>query len=510
VDLSYLLEKAARARCDQPAVAVGLETVRTYGELGQRVATMAARFRDRLNLRPQDRIAIAMRNCPEFLEVLLASWHSGMCAAPINAKLHPREIGFILQDSGARCCFATPELAETISPLRNDVESLDRIISTESPEYQRLASGDPAPRVGCEPTDAAWLFYTSGTTGQPKGAVLSHRNLMAMTTSYFADVDQIAPDDCIIHAAPMSHGSGLYSLPHLAMGAKHVIPVSGQFDAGEIFDLIAAHSGAAMFAAPTMVKRLVDEGNVGSSDAVNLKAIIYGGGNMYVADLKKAIDRFGYKLVQIYGQGESPMTITALSRAEHANTSHPFHEQRLASVGTPHSVVEVRVADQHDRPVPPGEIGEVLVRGDTVMSGYWNNPEASAQTLRGGWLHTGDLGSFDKDGFLTLKDRSKDLIISGGSNIYPREVEEVLLLHENVREAAVVGTPDEEWGEKVVAFVVSINNERPESELDRLCLDHIARFKRPKEYHFVDELPKNNYGKIVKTELRDRLGRNAP
>jgi long-chain acyl-CoA synthetase len=227
---------------------------------------------------------------------------------------------------------------------------------------------------------------------------------------------------------------------------------------------------------------------------------------MYLADIQDAIAVMGQRFVQIYGQGESPMTITALSRHHHADASHPRHAQRLASVGVAQSCVEVRVADAENRALAPGTPGEVLVRGDVVMKGYWRNPEATAAALRGGWLHTGDVGALDEDGFLTLMDRSKDLIISGGSNIYPREVEEVLLRHAGVQEVSVVGRPHPEWGEEVVAFVVRrADAAATEAELDRLCLDNIARFKRPKSYRFVAELPKNNYGKVLKTELRARL-----
>jgi len=224
---------------------------------------------------------------------------------------------------------------------------------------------------------------------------------------------------------------------------------------------------------------------------------------MYVADCKAALAAFGDRLVQIYGQGESPMTITVLPRAVHADRAHPRYEQRLASVGVAQSGVAVRTADAEDRDVAPGEVGEILVRGDVVMKGYWNDAAATAKALAGGWLHTGDMGAFDADGFLTLKDRSKDLIISGGSNIYPREVEEVLLTHPAVSEAAVIGRPHPDWGEEVVAFVVPARPGGLEAAaLDAHCLAHIARFKRPKAWRIVEALPKNNYGKVLKTELR--------
>jgi long-chain acyl-CoA synthetase len=213
--------------------------------------------------------------------------------------------------------------------------------------------------------------------------------------------------------------------------------------------------------------------------------------------------------VQIYGQGESPMVITALGRAQIGDTAHPRHAQRLASVGIAQTPVELRVSDEDGVPLPLGEVGEVLVRGDTVMAGYWRDPAATAAALRDGWLFTGDMGALDADGFLTLKDRSKDVLISGGSNIYPREVEEVLLLSPDVAEASVVGAPDPEWGEVVVAFVVARPGRSIDTAaLDDLCLQHIARFKRPKRYEIVAGLPKNNYGKVLKTELRARLKEN--
>jgi long-chain acyl-CoA synthetase len=221
---------------------------------------------------------------------------------------------------------------------------------------------------------------------------------------------------------------------------------------------------------------------------------------MYLADALAALERFGPRFAQIYGQGESPMTITLLSKQEIADREHPRWTERLASAGRPFAGVEVMVAGADNRPLPAGETGEILCRGDVVMPGYWTNPDATTATLRRGWLHTGDVGAFDADGYLTLKDRSKDVIISGGSNIYPREVEEILLEHERVQEVSVIGRPDPEWGEVVVAYVVG---DADRKELDAMCLNGIARFKRPKDYVFVPGLPKNNYGKILKTELRE-------
>lgn len=523
MNVAHLLARAGRADPDRPAVCIGTDVAADYGTLARRSASIAAGLGATFGLAPGERVALVMGNCAAYIEVLFACWWGGFVAVPVNAKLHPRELAFILGHSGTRVCFVTADLASAIAGLQAELPDLQAMVCVADPEYAALAACDPLPVVHRAPDETAWLFYTSGTTGRPKGAMLSHRNLMAMTTSYFIDVDPIAPDDCILHPAPMSHGSGMYILPHIAAMARQVIPPSGGCDPDELFALIETQPGAAFFAAPTIVRRLIDSDAAACADTRNLKTIIYGGGPMYVEDCRRALALLGNKLVQIYGQGESPMTITALARSRHAETTHPRYLQRLASVGLPHSVVEVIVADAHDRPLPAGEIGEVLVRGDSVMTGYWNDPAASAASLRGGWLHTGDMGSVDKDGFLTLKDRSKDLIISGGSNIYPREVEEVLLRHPDVIEASVIGAPDPDWGECVVAFVVARTSEAPvsahtgeapvsahatrvsEGALDALCLDHLARFKRPKRYVFVDALPKNNYGKVLKTALRLRL-----
>jgi long-chain acyl-CoA synthetase len=309
----------------------------------------------------------------------------------------------------------------------------------------------------------------------------------------------------------MSHGAGLYALPYLLRGARHVVPESGGFEPEELIALSRRVGRLALFAAPTMVRRLVDGVAHAGADASGFCTIVYGGGPMYVEDIRRALDTMGPRFVQIYGQGESPMTITALSRDALADRTHPRWLARLASVGTAQSLVELRVADAAGRALPAGETGEVLVRGDTVMAGYWGAPDASARALRDGWLWTGDLGALDAEGYLTLKDRSKDMVITGGSNVYPREVEEVLLAHPAVSEVAVVGEPDPEWGETVVAFVVAPQPGTVDlrAELDALCLSRIARFKRPKRYVLIDALPKNNYGKVLKTELRALLAGGA-
>jgi acyl-CoA synthetase (AMP-forming)/AMP-acid ligase II len=379
------------------------------------------------------------------------------------------------------------------------------VVAVETARYAGLLAGEPIGMTAVRPDEAGWLFYTSGTTGRPKGATLTHRNLWLMTLSFIADAGPFSPQTHALLVAPMSHASGLLLMAYLNRGAAAVIPASGSFDPAEMIGLINHFGTAHFFAAPTMVKRFVESPAIGELDLERLDTIVYGGGPMYVADTLRALDVLGPRLWQIYGQGETPCTISYLPKERHADRDHPRYLARLASVGLPRTGIALRILKPDGSPAPAGTVGQIAVQGDTVMSGYWGNEAATADTLRDGWLLTGDLGSLDGDGYLTLIDRAKDLIISGGTNIYPREIEEVLLTHPDVREAAVIGVPHPDWGEEAVAYVVCAA-ERPDTErareLDQLCLDNIARFKRPKTYRFVQDLPKNSYGKIVKTELR--------
>lgn len=502
MNLAHLLTRTARLWPEQPAIARGDAPSLAYHVLASRVASLAAALVGPLGRRPGDRVAIVASNCVEYLEVLFACWHAGLVAVPINSKLHPKELEFIFADSGAGLAFTTSELS-------NGVPASVDVIEVGSSDYERAtatphAPGGPAAVTGDDP---AWLFYTSGTTGQPKGAVLSHANLLHMSLAYVADIERPGPGHTLLHAAPMSHGSGLYALPHLAGGAVNRIPESGGFDAEEVLRAIGSNTQVSFFAAPTMVTRLLSSAKVGDADLRELETIIYGGAPMYVSDTLRAIDVFGPRLYNLYGQGESPMTIAGLPQTVHADRDHPRFEARLGSCGLPRSGVEIRIVDETGADVAAGEIGEIATRSICTMTGYWQNPEATAATIRDGWLHTGDLGGLDEDGFLTLQDRAKDLIISGGSNIYPREVEEVLLQDAAVAECSVIGRPHADWGEEVVAFVVVDPDAGfDEARLDALCLENIARFKRPKHYRVIEALPKNNYGKVLKTELRRMAG----
>ena len=511
MNIGSLLTKSARTFPENLAIAYGSKES-TYAKFNAR-ANRLANGLNRLGVQQGDNVAVLMYNCPEMLEAMFTCFKAGCGVIPINFRLHPKEFAFIIDHSEAKAVIISPEFSEAITDLRDDLPQVSSIICVSEAQESLLdyetvlsAESDRFEDADVDPDDVAWLFYTSGTTGQPKGAMLTHRNLLGMTMNFYADMcPGFGPNDVALHAAPLSHGSGCYALPTIGKAAANVILDAKSFDPGQVLKTIEARRVTTMFAAPTMIKLLIDNPVVDQYDHSSLKALNYGGAPMLVEDMMQAMEKLGPCLVQLYGQAESPMTITYLSHDDHVLDGDPDQMKRLASAGIPRTDVEVKIVDSDDDELPPGEMGEIVTRSDLVMKGYWRDPEATAETLRNGWLHTGDVGYIDEYGYLFLMDRSKDLIISGGENIYPREIEEVIVQHPAVREVAVIGVPDPVWGESIKA-VVSLVAEKEITEMDLIdfCTDHIARYKRPKSVDFVEELPKNNYGKILKRELRDK------
>ncbi len=500
MNLALWLERTAALHGERPALFLGEKLVADYAGFYRRAMGLAGALAAS-GVKPGDRVAMFMKNCPEYLIAFYGIWAAGAVAVPINGKLHAKEAAFILENSGTRLVFVTPDLALGLQ----EVTDLP-LIDVKSAVFSDMCDGESAAIASRAAGDLAWLFYTSGTTGQPKGVCITHRMLALMSFCYLTDADQVRAEDTALYAAPLSHGAGIYNMLHVLKGARHVCPVSGGFDEREIFKLARYHGSVHMFAAPTMVKRMTERARKSGEDGEGLRSVIYAGGPMYLADIVDAVDYFGPIFIQIYGQGECPMGITALSRQNVADRTHPRWRERVNSVGRAQSAVEVAIGDAEGNFLLTGQHGEILVRGDIVMPGYWNNPEATAKTIVDGWLLTGDMGFMDEDGYVTLQDRSKDMIISGGSNIYPREVEEVLLVHPDVAEVSVVGRKNDEWGEDVVAFVVPKAGKYVDDKaLDSHCLAQIARFKRPKAYFTLSELPKSNYGKVLKRNLRQIL-----
>lgn len=505
MNLSQLFDRSVQMYPDHLAVQCGADKRLTYRELDGRVGALAHWFRVDLGLQPGDRLMLAMKNCPEYMEGLLAAWRAGLCVVPVNSKLHPKEIAGMAEDAGAAVCLSQGSLAVELRNHSAAPAQLD-IIDVDSARYRGALEAPYLPVIGGREEDVAWLFFTSGTTGRAKGVMITHANMVSMALNFFADVQDVAPGDALIHVAPLSHGSGLYSIPYWIKGGVQVLPASGGFDEPELFSLLATHARASLFASPTIVQRMVRFANEHGAQASGLRSLLVGGAPFYVEDIKAAVRCFGPKVAQVYGQGESPMTISSISAQQIGAAVDAGDSQLLGSVGFPMTSMQVAVVDGEGKPVVAGALGEVIVRGPSVMAGYWNNPQATASTIVDGALRTGDVGLIDERGLLHLKDRSKDVIISGGTNIYPREVEEVLLTHPAVAEVSVVGVADPEWGESVVAFIVK----RPaaevaDDELDAHCLCAIARFKRPKRYIYVPELPKNGTGKVLKRELQHRI-----
>ncbi|RBP16057.1 acyl-CoA synthetase (AMP-forming)/AMP-acid ligase II [Roseiarcus fermentans] len=499
-----LFEHAATAWKDRPAVRYG-DRRQSYDELASAASAFAARLAS-LGLERGDRVALFMRNGFPYPAALLGAFRGGFVAVPINAKLHPREAAYIVEDAEAKAVVIDADMAAQFAAAATR-PGVAMIVAGDPSADNALESAlarrsDGSPPADCAPDDPVWLFYTSGTTGRPKGAVLSHRNLIAMAVNCLADICAFRLDDRLLHAAPLSHGSGMYLLPALSRGAENIIDAGGGFDPDRILRFIADERVTVLpFLAPTMIVRLLEA----DSDIrlPTLRAMVYGGAPMHIEHLRRALRRFGPVLTQLYGQGEAPMTISVLPAWAHETAG----DEALQSAGFVRSGVEVRILDSVGDAAPRGAIGEIAVRGDVVMRGYWRNDAANAASLRNGWLLTGDIGRFDDGGRLHILDRRHDTIISGGTNIYPREVEEVLTRHPAVKEAIVFGVPDPEWGESVASAIV-LREDYAGLDAETLiafCRDHLASFKKPKRIEFVAELPKNAYGKVLRRDLRDRF-----
>jgi len=494
VNLASLLTNAATWFPDRPAVTWGTETL-SYRELEKRVVALDGWLRSH-DVGPDTRVAVFMDNRPEFLVAMFGTWRCGAALVPCNARLTAEELSFLLSDSGAAVVITDETHAVTARAAAGSAivcvagPELRAILDTESTE---VASGP----VDVQPGDLAWLFYTSGTTGQPKGAMLSHDTLTFVTVSWLADLTPLDEIDVTLHAAPLSHGAGFHALAATARAAHQVIPDTPNFEPLRILDLVRAYGVTNTWMVPTQIVMLTEAAPL-DPDLPSLQYVVYGGAPMTAAATERALRRFGPIFVQLYGQGETPMTATVLRREDHS-------PELFGSAGRARPGVEVAIQDADGRPLAPGDVGEVVVRGASVMSGYWGRPDATAESLRGGWLHTGDLGRLTDDGVLYLLDRTKDMIISGGSNVYAVEVEQVLSTHPSVDDVAVVGVPDDLWGETVVAVVVPAAGNIDAAVLEQHCRASLAGYKIPRRWLQVESLPRNAYGKVVKRDLRAGL-----
>lgn len=440
-------------------------------------------------LRPGHRVGVLQPNGIEGLVAFYALAKAGLVRVPLNVRETKRDHAYKLTDSGSRALIG--EYADDFG-----VPTVRVAFGAEELESV-LASGSDEPCVVHRDRDAPFrLGYTSGTTGQPKGVTLSMRCEHAEIVNFLLDLlPDIRRGDRMLHAAPVVLASGAFVLPHLVRGAANVI--MERFDPGRFLEELERQAATATFLVPTMISLVLEEPNVEDVRADALRRLCYGASPVAPSVVEAAIRCFGPKLAQTYGQAEAPMAITCLQPDEH---------DRVGSAGRPYTMVEAQVVDKEGCPVPPGVEGEVVTRGQHVMAGYWNRPTETAEVFRNGWLHTGDIGIVDEEGFFYLRDRKHDVIISGGYNVYPREVEDALLAHPAVLEAAVVGLPDERWGETVHA-VVTLREAVSEQELLTHASQRVAGFKRPRSVAVWAELPKSPAGKILRREVRDECRR---
>ena len=484
MQIGDLIRRAARHFGRAPALIQGERTVSfaEFDELTDRLGNaLLAR-----GLTPGDRVAVLLPNGIDGVVVYYALAKSGLVRVALNVRETPHEHAFKIDDSQARALIYAGE-----PPAETD-------IMIEAGELGRIIANAPATPCAVErdPEAPLRLAYTGGTTGKPKAVVLTTRSELAELSNFLVDLlPNLHPGSVMLHAAPITHGSGGFFLPHLVKGACNVI--LEKFSPAAFLEAAERHRATSTFMVPTMIAMLLEEPATASAN-LSLERLCYGGAPIATSLLQRGIDTLGPVFTQLYGQAEAPMSITCLQPHEHT-------PDRLASAGKPYTLVEVDVRDGDGRSLGPGEIGEVLTRGPHTMSGYWRRPEATAETIEpDGWLHTGDIGRWDEQGYLYLLDRRHDVIISGGFNVYPREVEDVLLTHPAVVQAAVVGLPDEKWGERVAAAVVTRAPVHPD-ELLAHCAERLAGFKRPRVVEIWPELPTSPVGKSLRREVRDRM-----
>ena len=507
MNVGYMLTRSAVAFPDKEALVIGDHRL-TFSQLNQRVNRLANALLAQ-GLKKGDRVGLLFFNSLGYLESFLALYKAGLVWVRLNYRLGESELGNMMADSQAVALIHGPEFNDTADKICQAVPGVKlRVGQAPGAElsYEEILCAAPPeePPVEVTEEDLSDIWYTSGTTGEPKGIMITHRNIIACTQHLLSDVYWITGEDKLLTVGALSHAGSVRVLPFMLRGALNVL--HAKFDPLAIFQTVEKEKITDISVVPTMLFALMDHPERGNYDLGSLKTLTYAGAPTPVERIKEAIKIFGPILDQSFGQAESIITITHLSKHEHVYENDPRGEKRLASVGREYPGVEVKVVDEKGQKCPPGEIGEITTRSDLVMKGYWNRPEQTAEALKGGWLQTGDLGYQDENGFLFLLDRKHGKIISGGLNVYPREVEEVLAKHPSVAEACVFGMSDPKWGEAVTAAVtLREGRQATAEEIARFCKDRIASYKSPKKVHILESLPKNAYGKVLQRELKERF-----
>jgi len=505
-----ILRRSANYFSDKDALVCG-ERVVTYGALNERVNRLADSLL-RKGAKKGDRLAILAHNSIEHFEIYFAAAKIGCIFVPVNNLLRQSELRAILDYGTPRVLFLGPDYESTIGAMKEELDYIDFFVRMKGgslpdagPYESLIVEGDPGePEVPVSLEDISSIFFTSGTTGRPKGAMRTHRHefLNAMTNAVELGLQH---DDRPMFIFPFYHIPFVdNTVRHILVGNTIVFRKEGQFDPIEVLDTILRERVTMCQLVPTMINAMLQEEDIQSYNLSHFRLLIYVGSTIPVSVLKKAIETFKCRFMQFYGGTESGPAVTALRPQDHVLTGSGSQLARLASAGRPVLGYEVRIVDGEDRDVPVGELGEIIVKGDAIMVGYWNLPEESEIALRGGWFRAGDMGRFDEEGYLYIVDRKNDMIISGGKNIYPREIEELLYRHEAIMEAAVIGVPDEYWSESVKAVVVLKEGMKAsEDEIIAFCKKNLASYKKPRSVEFRKELPKNPTGKILKRLIKE-------
>ncbi|RJX35725.1 MAG: long-chain-fatty-acid--CoA ligase [Desulfarculus sp.] len=505
---SYLAEKNAKYH---PAKDYLVEVDRrlSFGRFNERTNQLARGLLAR-GLRPGDRVCVLNHNASENVEVFFAAMKAGGAFCPLNVRLAPPEVAAILDDARPALLVAGREYLDKLDLGRLKAAGCQVLAlgpaASPGQAYEAALEGEPAARLETErrDDDLAALIYTSGTTGRPKGVMWTHRNLFSSAQAS-AISRRTRPEDVALLAAPIYQAAGVGTLLSSTFRGNTVV-LLGKFDTAAYLATIEREKVTTAFLVPVMLQKLLECPELDRYDLSSLRTICYGSAPMPAQTLRRAMARFDWQFMGACGATEtSPGYIAFLGHQDHVLDGSPEMEKRLGSIGQESINAEVRVFDEQDQELPPEAVGEIVLRGTNVMAGYWRQPEQTADVLRGGWYHTGDLGYLDRQGYLFLVDRKKDMIISGGFNVYPKEIEDALLHHPAVAQAAVAGRGHPVWGETTVAFVVPRPGApRPsEAELLALLKERLADYKQPRGgIHFVEELPLNASGKVVKQELK--------
>lgn len=511
MNLSHFVTQAARRFPDRIAFVWG-DSCWTWREIDRRIDAMSYALAETYGVKKGDRVLVQSQNCNQMFESMFACFRIGAVWVPTNFRQTPEEVAYQAEASGAvvMICgnvFAGHQIACVASsaPLRFFISIGE---SAFGPDYDTIVSqhdGRQVKTAAVERDDPCWFLFTSGTTGRPKAAMLTHGQMAFVITNHLCDLmPGSTEEDASLVVAPLSHGAGVHQLTQVARSAKTVLLATERFDIDAAWALIEKWRITNVFTVPTILKLLVEHPAVDRYDHSSLRHVIYAGAPMYRTDQERALTKLGPVLVQYFGLGEVTGNITVLP---------PNHHRlgygagaRIGTCGFERTGMQVAIKSPEGNELSLGETGEICVIGPAVFPGYFNNSEANSKAFRDGWFCTGDVGHMDSEGFLYITGRASDMYISGGSNIYPREIEEKILSHPDISEAAVLGLPDPIWGEVGVAVCVAAPGaDVARLDIDSWLVDKIARYKLPKRYIFWDELPKSGYGKVAKTTIRQIL-----